>query len=172
MVRKTEPYRKSIWANMRWHHIVHIFYLGEDQRSRRLVLRLANQIYLHAVLVREIIGTVTTSITPRKLYGQYYHSISTHAPILYRLINLKSVNAEHQERLFNSLKGIFSQTTSRRPNDVLGMSLVRLQAEQMRERDLGREESEISTLGKNLRSVLPPPTLSSLGSTSPHLELK
>ncbi|CAH1240892.1 Hypp6172 [Branchiostoma lanceolatum] len=32
-----------------------------------------------------------------------------------RLINLKSVNAEHQEKLFNSLRGILCNTTSRRP---------------------------------------------------------
>ncbi|XP_066296170.1 uncharacterized protein [Branchiostoma lanceolatum] len=135
--------------------VVHICYLGEDERSPRLVLRLANQIYMHSLLVREVIGTQPTSIKPRKLYGQYYHSISTHAPILYRLINLKSVNAKHQEKLFNSLRGILCDTTSRRPGEVLGIGLVRLQAEQQGESDMAKEESQVSALGKSLRSVVP-----------------
>ncbi|KAI8511919.1 AP-5 complex subunit zeta-1 [Branchiostoma belcheri] len=123
-------------------NITHILYLGEQDRTNQQILRLANQTYLHGILVREVIGTETKSITKRKLYGQYWHSLTTHAPMLYRIVNLKSVNAENQERMFDSLKGILGQTSSRRPSEVVGMGVLRLQAEQTRNTDnLSKDEN-------------------------------
>ncbi|KAI8502473.1 AP-5 complex subunit zeta-1 [Branchiostoma belcheri] len=63
-------------------NVAHILYLGEEARTPQLILRLSNQIYLHSMLVKEVIGCQTKSITTRKLYGQYWHSLTTHAPIL------------------------------------------------------------------------------------------
>ncbi|KAI8511914.1 AP-5 complex subunit zeta-1 [Branchiostoma belcheri] len=138
-------------------NITHILYLGEQDRTNQQILRLANQTYLHGILVREVIGTETKSITKRKLYGQYWHSLTTHAPMLYRIVNLKSVNAENQERMFDSLKGILGQTSSRRPSEVVGMGVLRLQAEQRGNADnVSQDESQVSSLGRNLRVILPP----------------
>ncbi|KAI8516476.1 AP-5 complex subunit zeta-1 [Branchiostoma belcheri] len=133
--------------------IVHILYTQEKDRSPRLVLRLANLTYMHCMLLREVIGTVTRALTPRKMYGTYYHSLSTHAPLLFRLSNLRSLNAESQERMFSKLKGIYAQS-SRRPGED-GMGVLRLQAELSKSSSESKEESEVSALNANLRKILP-----------------
>ncbi|XP_078609001.1 uncharacterized protein LOC144880606 [Branchiostoma floridae x Branchiostoma japonicum] len=137
-------------------NVVHICYSLEKERTPRQVLRLANQVYLHSIHLREVIGTKTKVITSRKLYGTYFHSLSTHAPILYRLVNLRSLNAEQQERLFNKLKGIYSTTSSRRPAEDVGMGMLRMQAELHQDSKLeSRAESEVGALGRQLQVLIP-----------------
>ena len=64
---------------------------------------------------------------------------------------LRSVNAEHQERLFGQARRIASSTSNRKPNNVIPTTLLRLQAR----RDLGQllptlqaTESQVQTASK------------------------
>ena len=97
-------------------------------RSPKLVLRLHNQAFLHAMILKEVIGS-PKSLTEGKLYGRYWHSITVHAAGQSRIISLTSTNTEEEERHFNTLQGV-TKLTNRRPGDIITPSLVRLQAEQ------------------------------------------
>ena len=97
-------------------------------RPPKLVLRLHNQAFLHAMILKEVIGN-PNSLTARNLYGRYWHSITVHAAKQSRIISLKSTNTEEEERHFNTLQGV-TKLTNRRPGNIITPSLVRLQAEQ------------------------------------------
>ena len=105
-----------------------LLYLPANLRSPKLVLRLHNQAFLHAMILKEVI-VHPKSLTERKLYGRYWHSITVHAAKQSRIISLKSTNTEEEERHFNTLQGV-TKLTNRRPGDIITPSLVRLQAEQ------------------------------------------
>ena len=68
-------------------------------------------------------------LTKRKLWGYYVHALLTHAPLQYRLISLRQLNVENEERLFGSLKDITLRTSSRRPGEITYNAFIRLQEE-------------------------------------------
>ena len=105
-----------------------LLYLPAYLRSPKLVLRLHNQAFLHAMILNEVIGN-PKSLTERNLYGRYWHSITVHNARQSRIISLKSINTEEEERHFKTLQGV-TKLTNRRPGDIMTASLVRLQAEQ------------------------------------------
>ena len=130
-----------------------LLYLSAQSRSPRLVLRLHNTAFLHAMLCKDIIGQPEI-LTTRKFYGRYWHSLTAHAAKQNRIISGKSANTEEEERHFNTLQGI-TKLTNRRPGDVITPSLVRLQTEQqMAETRRGNavkaQESQISKYYKAL----------------------
>lgn len=132
-----------------------LLYLPAQSRSPKLVLRLHNQAFIHAMICKDIIGQ-PKSLTSRKFYGRYWHSLTAHAGKQSRIISAKSTNTEEEERHFNTLQGV-TRLTSRRPGDIITPSLIRLQAEQkLAESKQGNavkmQESQIS----KYYSTLPP----------------
>lgn len=107
------------------------------------------------MICKDIIGQ-PKSLTSRKFYGRYWHSLTAHAGKQSRIISAKSTNTEEEERHFNTLQGV-TRLTSRRPGDIITPSLIRLQAEQkLAESKQGNavkvQESQIS----KYYSTLPP----------------
>ncbi len=107
------------------------------------------------MMCKEIIGQPKT-LTNRKFYGRYWHSLTAHAGKQSRIISAKSSNTEEEERHFNTLQGV-TRLTSRRPGDIITPSLIRLQVEQkLAESKQGNavkaQESQIS----KYYSTLPP----------------
>ena len=92
-----------------------ILYAAESERSIEKILRLDNQVFLHACLIKELVGSKTKSLTKRVLWGKYYRGIVCHAPIMYRLISGRSANAELEERMFHTLKIITKGTSNQHP---------------------------------------------------------
>ena len=105
-----------------------LLYLPTQSRSPKLVLRLHNQAFIHAMICKEVIGQ-PKSLTSRKFYGRYLHSLTAHAGKQSRIISAKSTNTDEEERHFNTLQSV-TRLTSRRPGDIITPSLIRLQAEQ------------------------------------------
>ena len=68
-----------------------------DQWTQK-ILRLHNNVLLHAILCTELFPNNA------HLQSMYYHSITCHAPLVFRLISLRSVNTEAQQRTFGQLK--------------------------------------------------------------------
>ena len=64
-------------------------------------------------------------MTRDKLFGKYAHNLLVHAPIQYRLINGESINAEEEERTFNTMKNINKNKTNNRPGHLIGNMIVR-----------------------------------------------
>lgn len=88
-----------------------IAYSGDDKRTGRSILRFHNVSFNHAVLMDELFET-SKSMTRRKLFGQYSHSLTSHAPIQYRILNLVSANTEQVEAAFNFMKEVSKQAGS------------------------------------------------------------
>ncbi|CAB4005601.1 Hypothetical predicted protein [Paramuricea clavata] len=109
--------------------IQQIAYASEEARTPRQVLRFHNLTWLHGILCTEVIGFQLKKLTCRKLYGNYFHNITSHAAMQNRIINGRSSNVEEQERAFNTIKNITKGTSSNHPNQLIGNILVRMQAE-------------------------------------------
>ena len=105
-----------------------LLYLPAQSRSPKLVIRLHNQAFIQAMTCKEVIGQ-PKSLTSRKFYGRYWHSLTAHAGKQSRIISAKSTNTQEEERHFNTLQGV-TRLTCRRPGDIITPSLIRLQAEQ------------------------------------------
>ena len=60
------------------------------------------------------------------MFGMHYHSLSTHFAEYYRIVSLRSLNAENQERYFKDIKSTMS-TTNYDPDHILVNCLLRLQ---------------------------------------------
>ena len=95
-----------------------ILYAGEESRNASQILRYHLVSYKHACLLNDIIGKKPNTITPRKLYGKYYHALIRHAGHQLRLISGKSSHAEQEEREFNYLKSVAKLTTNHHPDNV------------------------------------------------------
>ena len=64
-------------------------------------------------------------LTRRKLWGYYIHALLTHALLQYRLISLRQLNAENEERLFGSLKDTTLRTLSRWPGEIIYKAFIK-----------------------------------------------
>ena len=111
--------------------ISELLYAEEAKRSPKGILRLYNSTWLHFELCSESLFS-TTTVSHRRMFGIYLHSITLHAPQQYKIINLKSTNTEHEERLFGQAKDMVHKATNRQPYNVIPNILLRLQAKQKR----------------------------------------
>ena len=130
--------------------ISEILYSLYNQQSPKSILQLHNTTWLHHTLCQELFSKPKTT-SCKKFFGLYLHSLSSHAAPQYEIMCLRSVNAEHQERLFGQARHIASSTSNRKPNNVIPTILLRLQAR----RDLGQllptfqaTESQVQTASK------------------------
>ena len=135
--------------------IQRIAYSGEAERTPKSVLRLHNMTWYHGILCREVLGFKLKELTTRKLYGNYYHNITSHAPMQHRLINGKSCNVEEQERIFNTITNITKSTSSYHPSHIIGNIFIRLQAEKEMQGFQGYSSSKQEASVSQLASSLP-----------------
>ncbi len=104
----------------------------ESKRSPRLILRLYKGYTTPAgSTCKELLFSPRT-ISHKKMFGKYLHSLCIHAPVQYQIVNLKATNTEHEERLFGQAKDIASRATNRQPNTIVPNILLRLQAKQQK----------------------------------------
>ena len=130
--------------------ISEVLYSRETSRSQKQILHFHNVSFQHSVQRIDTFHT-PTSITKQKMFGRYYHSLSVHAPILYRQVALRSLNAELQEWLFNTCNDITKTTSNRQANTVLNNIIIRVQSEsKLASNTLQKQEGEISVLAASL----------------------
>ena len=104
-----------------------ILYLYASSRSPKRVLELYNCTWLHHMLCREIFPT-TREITRNRLFGTYLHHLCAHAPQQLEVVPLRSINTEHEERLFGQAKQIAQNASNRQPDNAIFNIFVRLSA--------------------------------------------
>ncbi len=92
--------------------IINICYSGFGDRNQRTILRFYNQCYIFALACFKVIGT-PEKMKERKFYGAHFHSLVTHAPETYRLLCLRTVVPEGEERTFGDLRSISKNTSNR-----------------------------------------------------------
>ena len=139
--------------------IQRILYLEDESRTQREVLRLHNSCFQHYVLMKDIFSTTFVNLTREKMYGKYNHNLLIHAPMQYRLVSGSSINAEGEERFFNSIKRITKNTSDNKPGHIIGNLIIRTQVEsRSKERYVFDERKdnvlkEISNHGKDVRET-------------------
>lgn len=106
-----------------------ILYSDDSHRSPRRVLQLRNQVWLHHELCYSLVA-IPQATSRIRFFGIYLHALSRHAADQYEVVCQKSINAEHQERLFGQARTTASTTTNRHPSNVIPSVLLRLQAKQ------------------------------------------
>jgi len=129
-----------------------VYYAYEEDRNPRQVLRLHNLALKHSLAFKSVL-TPPKTMTQRKMFGLYYHGIVDHAPFLYRLICLRSINAELFERFFDRIEDITRKTWSKHAEDLIPNAFLHLQAEdaQIEENEvMATQERELSKLAKGL----------------------
>ena len=85
-------------------------------------------------------------MTERKLFGQYYHALISHAAQQFRIINLSSCNAEGEERAFHFFKEVSKRTSNRHAEQMLFNAFIRLQVRDDWEDNLGTWKTERKNL--------------------------
>ena len=106
-----------------------ILYAYDETRSPRTILRLYNLTFMHAILLKMIIGRKQKVLTRRKFYGKYFHGLIAHSPFQYRLISGAAINVEDKERVFNTIKSITNSTSSWHPGHVIGNAIIQMHVE-------------------------------------------
>ena len=133
--------------------ISHLMYLPSKHRSPKVILRMYNITFKHAVLCYQVVKS-PKNLSFDKFYGQYYHALSTHAPQIMRVVAPSSTDAEEQERTFNSIKGICKATSSSRATQVIDNVLVHLQAEiSARSGERSHAQRQESTISKSAKAL-------------------
>ena len=102
-----------------------ILYSSYGSRSQRQVLALYN-VWLHHELCSELLTPLHISRT--KMFGNYLHALTSHAPQQYEILCLKSVNTENHERFFGQTRRSATLTSNRTPENIIFNILLRLQA--------------------------------------------
>ena len=97
------------------------------------------------------------------MFGRYFHSLTSHAPLLYHLICLRSLNTEIQEHMFGQCKAITRNTSNQHPNHVISNILIRILEEDKAHSstlaNLKAQESEVHNLalvlGPKQNTIIP-----------------
>lgn len=128
--------------------ICDLVYSRETSRCQRTLLRLHNLTLQHAVQCVDMFY----SISKVKMFGSYFQSLVVHAPVLYRLVALRSVNSELQERMFNTCNDITLTTSNRHTSGILNDILVRVQSEaKVVNTTLQKQDGEVRSLASSLK---------------------
>jgi hypothetical protein len=109
--------------------VIKICYSSDSTRSKRNILRLYNQTFIFAVLCKTVIGT-PVKMTSRKFFGAHFHSLTVHAPEVYRIVSLRSIIPEEEERAFGDLRRISENTSNRKVAYVIDNAVMRFEAQQ------------------------------------------
>ena len=105
-----------------------MYYENEEKRSPRSVLRLYNISFTHGQAIQRLL-TPPKEFTLRKLCGIYYPGTVDHAPLLYRLVCLRSIGAELFERYFDRIEDISRKTWNKHIEDLVPNAFLHIQAE-------------------------------------------
>ncbi|XP_057299871.1 uncharacterized protein LOC130630393 [Hydractinia symbiolongicarpus] len=108
--------------------IQEILYLPANRRSMPSILHLIIATHHHAMLIKLHIRGKLTSLTKRKFFGVYYHSIIRHSGTQLRLVSGRTANTEKEEASFNPIKTVTKLTSNNHPENIICNALIRMQA--------------------------------------------
>lgn len=118
-----------------------ILYEEETTRTPQRILRLHNLTFLHTIHLIDILKS-PNKLTKRKLFGQYFHALVSHAAQQYRIMSLPSANTEDEERSFNTLKTTSASSSNHHGDNVLLNAFIRLQVKNEVVKEAGLKKTE------------------------------
>ena len=130
-----------------------LLYCDPTKRTSQSVLRLHNITFVPAKLCVDLFCKPKT-ISSRRMFGRYFHALTNHAPLLNRIISLRLLNTELEERMFEQCKGITRTTSNQHATHIITNILVRLDSEEKRQASgtstIQKQESEVLKLAQAL----------------------
>ena len=133
--------------------ICEILYSDPEKRTKQSILRLHNLAFVHAQKCGEVFSTPKT-MTTKKMFGRYFHALTTHFPLVNRIISPRLLNTEVEERMFGQCKAITRSSSNQHTNHIIPNILVRFQCEQQRRETatntVQAQENEVSKLAQSL----------------------
>ena len=131
--------------------IQEILYLPDNKRTTSTVLRLINITFIHAMLIKIFFNNKLLSMTNRKLFEVYYHSLIRHAPEQYRIIPGRTCNTEKEEATFSYIKKDTNNASNHHSDNVISNAFIRYQAHNfLTNNDVYNKESNNNKLYKNI----------------------
>ena len=131
-----------------------LLYCDPTKRTSQSILRLHNVAFVHAKLCLDHFSNPKT-MSSRRMFGRYFHALTTHSPLLTRIIAPRLLNTEMEERMFGQCKAITRNTSNQHANDIITNILVRIQYEDKRvaaeTNTVKNQESEVLKLAQALR---------------------
>ena len=109
--------------------IMDLLYSPSTKRTPQTILRLHNAAFVHAKLCADQFSNPKT-MSCRRMFGRYFHALTSHAPLLNRIISPSLLNTELEERMFGQCKAITRTTSNQHTNQIITNILVRLQSEE------------------------------------------
>ena len=160
----TDLYRTAV-------EITNLCYTHYDIRTPRSILCLYNRTFLHAHQC-SVLFSNPKSTTRRRMFGRYFHSITTHAAGLFRIISLRSLNTEQHERMFQQAKALTKGTSNNHPQNVISNIIKRLQFERTGDAILSQESGikSLSAAVGSMRNTIIPKSLLDTQHYQAHLE--
>lgn len=135
--------------------ICQLCYANADERSPKSILRIHNITFKHALYCINSLRN-RKAISHRKMFGIYFHALTTHLPQMARMFAPSQLHTEDEERQFSYLNQISRSTSSRTNESVRDNGIIRLQIEQSVNEKNGTQntnlESKISKLSKCIMS--------------------
>ena len=132
--------------------ITELLYSRQENRTKQSVLRLHNLAFVHAKLCSDHLSNPKT-MSRRKMFGRYFHAITTHSPLLNRIIPPRLLNTELEERMFGQCKAITRTTSNQHTSNIISNILVHMHYEKQR-REINtfhKQDSEIMRLSEVLQ---------------------
>ena len=107
-----------------------LLYAGESKRNQKHIFRLNNQLFLHFMLCKIVIGKTLKVLSFRKFFGSYLHALIPHAGLQIRIVSGMTAFAESEERLFQEAKSITKRTSNNQPGNIMSNIILRSQVEE------------------------------------------
>ncbi|XP_065661972.1 uncharacterized protein LOC136084831 [Hydra vulgaris] len=134
--------------------IQEILYLGDDFRKPVVILRLLITTFLHSIYTNIYLEGNIKSMSERKYFGIYYHSLIRHSGEQFRLFSGRSCNTEKEEAFFHPLKEFINLTSNHNPDNIILNNIIRIQSKQILnndENDFQIKESELYHLYSSIK---------------------
>ena len=92
------------------------------------------------------------SMTRRKFFGSYYHSLIKHSPEQYIILSGRLANTEKKEATFNFIKAVTNLISNHHPSNIIANAIIRMQVKNILNERLHHESKE-SALNEAYQSI-------------------
>ena len=124
--------------------IQEILYSPDKNRNCILILHLYLRTFVFSMMIKIHLQGKLKTMTERKFFGTYYHSLTRRAAEQYRLFSGRSPNTEKEEATFNKIKVYTDLTSNHHPENLTLNAVILLQVNEEFSQKLISKENNLS----------------------------
>ena len=113
--------------------------------------------FYHALLLKIHLQGNIKSMTSRRFFGLYYHSLVKHSPEQYRIFSGRLANTEKEKANFNFVKKATNLASNHHPANVIANAMIRMEARKIvmgGPFEIEKTESKLTTIYQPIKSIL------------------